>query len=145
MIQSAVSGLLLEFLMISLLIVALIPPILLFMKAMARRKQGDGLGTMRAYDSSITTRVILDSSSGQECLVNGPASQTFREACIDDWPFDSIGKREPWIIRDDRGNDVSDLPLSEYNGIATISLPLGHQRSEPGEDEDMESSVTFYD
>ncbi len=45
---------------------------------------------------------------------------TFREACLKDWQFDSIEPGHEWIIQDEQGNDISNRKLLEYHGIAKI-------------------------
>ena len=74
----------------------------------------------RSLDTSVVSRFIRDPISDEEVIVVGSPDTTFRQACLQDWPFDGIRARSDWIIKDDKGNDITDAPLSRYDGNATI-------------------------
>jgi hypothetical protein len=65
-------------------------------------------------------RVIVNRENEREYIVEGLPYTTFRDACIENWPFKGIGQRSKWIINDERGNDITSEPLESYNGIAFI-------------------------
>lgn len=110
----------------------------------------------RPRDPSLTQRVVFDTIIRKEYIISGTYSQSFRSACKDDWVFRSMGANDDWIIQDERGNDISNLPLSEYQGIAKLVSTESdkapdsyYDRIEDSDksDEytDMERGVTFYD
>ncbi len=76
-------------------------------------------------DPSILKRVIREPETGQEIIVSGRADTTFREALRRGWAFRGLSEDSEWIVVDDRGNDISDRPLSEYDGIAEIAFWTG--------------------
>lgn len=80
--------------------------------------EDDRVGIPR--DPSFIHRVVRDVRSGQEVVVSGLPKTTFRDACLRDWPFRRISKKSEWLIKDERGNDISNQSLSDYDGIATI-------------------------
>jgi hypothetical protein len=106
-------------------------------------------GTYREIDLQRTVRIVKDASSGKEVLVSGEGLCTFREACIANWEFTSIGIDAEWVIEDERGNDISLLPLSSYDGIATLTTDSAAVRYSDSQDDPHESSlrssVEFYD
>jgi len=111
----------------------------------------------RPRNPSFTQRVVFDTLTRHEYIISGTHSQSFRSACKDDWVFRSIGANDDWMIQDERGNDISALPLSEYHGIAKLvsTEPTKMHRSyydaieetsdKSDEYSDMERGVTFYD
>ena len=71
-------------------------------------------------DLSHLSRLIIDSITDEEHIVHGEPSWTFRFTCISDWKFKNFPKSGNWIIKDERGNDISSTPLERYDGIASI-------------------------
>ncbi len=72
------------------------------------------------------------------------------------WEFKSVSKKEPWIVIDEKGNDITDQALSSYDGIARLksTVPMDRRipRSEMEESTDksdeytsLDSGVKFYD
>ena len=61
----------------------------------------------------------------EEAVIDGDYATSFRKAMQDEeiWVFSRISRDSKWIITDDRGNDISDKPLSFFDGIARIEAP----------------------
>jgi hypothetical protein len=109
-----------------------------------------------ARDPTKIQRVIIDAYTGKEFIISGEQDATFRDACKIEWPFDSIEMGKSWIIQDERGNDISERPLTEYHGIAKIismepmdyRQPLEESEKDSFDEEqesDMDVGVEFYD
>jgi len=108
-------------------------------------------------DPSHIYRALLHKESGEEYLVNGPPRATFRKVLQDNWPFKKIHKNESWIVRDERGNELTNQTLESCEGVATIELLYGEglkpvesdKRSKRTADYDNLSThhdaVTYYD
>ncbi len=111
----------------------------------------------KARDPSSIQRLVLDTNIGKEYIISGSPSQSFRSACKNDWAFQSMKANDVWIIKDERGNDISETSLSEYDGIATLvstkppkSSSSYYESSNKDADKsddysDIERGVTFYD
>ncbi|MFW9768662.1 MAG: hypothetical protein ACFFF9_17210 [Candidatus Thorarchaeota archaeon] len=67
----------------------------------------------------IVSRVVRDSERGTELIVKADPYATIRETLEDDWPFKKK-KSSRWYLLDERGNDVTDRPISDWDGIAVI-------------------------
>jgi len=65
------------------------------------------------------SRVIRDSESGTELIVKTDPYATIREVLEEDWPFKKK-KSKDWYLVDEKGNDVTDWPISNWDGIAEI-------------------------
>ncbi len=78
-------------------------------------------------DTSRVTRVVRERTADEvvEHLVYGTPEDTFREACEDGWPFKMIDRNDDWIIQDSQSNDITDRPLIECRGIASIVVYNG--------------------
>jgi hypothetical protein len=108
-------------------------------------------------DPSKIKRVIMDTYNEEEIIIHGLTSDTFRSACRRNWNFSSIGRDTPWIIQDERGNDITELKLTEYHGIAYLvsqhpmdSGEMYYQEHEESTDRsdqysDMDQGVELYD
>jgi len=59
-----------------------------------------------------------------EAVIDGDHTTSFRKAMQDEetWVFSQISRDSKWIITDDRGNDISNKPLSFFDGIARIQI-----------------------
>ncbi len=110
----------------------------------------------RELDTSQISRVVIDDYSGEEHVISGSPEMTYRRACVRNWDFDSISKKGPWIVISEKGNDITDQPLSGYDGIARIksTVPMDRRipKSEMDESSDksdeyssMDAGVEFYD
>ncbi len=110
----------------------------------------------RAVDPSKMTRGVIDSTTMREHIISGAPTDSFRTACLNAWDFDQINKKKGWIVVDEKGNDITDLDLSRYHGIATIKSLIPTDRYEPSKDtidtqdskdeySDMDRGVKFYD
>lgn len=106
-------------------------------------------------DPSMVQRVVIDTYTNEEFIVAGTPDTTFGDACRKDWQFQSISS-DSWIIKDERGNDITSNPLASYHGIARIEsiAPMETRRPydeveresrETEEYADMERGVEFYD
>jgi len=78
----------------------------------------------RPIDTSIAHRVIRDMATKAEAVIDGDHTTSFRKAMQDEetWVFSQISRDSKWIITDDRGNDISNKPLSFFDGIARIQI-----------------------
>lgn len=113
------------------------------------RKRG-GILKSKDRDSSICKRVIKDGYHGSEFIVMGDRMITFRQACLDNWQFKSVHEKSRWFIKDERGNDVTDLSLDSIDSICILIPEYGSQKQEKSSDEDsiyssIHDSVTYYD
>jgi hypothetical protein len=111
----------------------------------------------RSYDPSSVNRAIIDHNTGKEYVISGRSDQTFRSTCLEIWVFTSMRKKSDWTIIDDKGNDISEAPLSSYDGVAQIGSlgPMceelvGDEATEEysdsaRENSDLERGVKFYD
>lgn len=66
-----------------------------------------------------TSRVIRNSISGEETLIQADANVSIREIFEDKWPFQKKVLSD-WYIVDENGNDVTDWPISNWEGTAVI-------------------------
>ena len=108
-------------------------------------------------DASSVDRVITENKSGRRHVISGWKDQTFRSACLEAWVFTSVKKKSDWTIIDDKGNDISDTPMSSYEGIARIGFlgPMCEQlvgdeatdyySDDDRKNNDLERGVEFYD
>ena len=79
-----------------------------------------GKSRYSAQDPSTWMRVIRDGYNGQEFIITGDREETFAQACIANWFFESVKRKSKWYIKDEGGNDVSDKPLQSVDGIFTL-------------------------
>ncbi len=96
---------------------------------------------------SLFSRVVRDGIEGVEKLVTGSEKTTFREACLDNWQFKSVVRKSDWMVRDERGNDVTDQPLSRFDGVLYIEgdYPIMESSNESDEYTSIHDSVEYYD
>jgi len=104
---------------------------------------------VRPVDLSVITRVVRNPFSGQECIVSGTASTTFRQACLAEWPFKGVSVHSHWIVMDDCGNDITDEPLTSCDSVAVIQVETDKQTEDKShrveEESSMDRTVRFYD
>jgi hypothetical protein len=72
-----------------------------------------------ATEEDICSRVIRDSESGEDRIIKGHPNSSIEEILENHWPFKRKVKGE-WYLTDERGNDVTNWPLSNWEGIATL-------------------------
>jgi hypothetical protein len=103
-------------------------------------------------DPTICERVVKDGPDGADYLISGPAKETFGDACKKHWQFVRTDKRSSWIIKDERGNDITNSPLESYDGIAMIvgtygaEYYTGESESDlPSDYTSIEDSTEYYD
>ena len=83
--------------------------------------RGSRIGS-RVRDPSVCKRVIKDGFGGAEYIVSGDGEDTFGQACKNHWQFESV-KRDPgWFVKDARGNDVTDMSLTSFDGICILQF-----------------------
>ena len=70
-------------------------------------------------EDDIMSRVIRDSRSGVETILQAHPNSSIREVLEDYWPFEKKATGE-WYLIDEGGNDVSNWPISNWEGIAVI-------------------------
>ncbi len=106
-------------------------------------------GTYREVDPSTLHRVVVDPLADEEVLIHGQSDATFRKAVLEYWNFSRVDRKSGWRIMDERGNDISDSPLSSFSGVATI-VAGGETRSVTTDWEEetystMDSGVEYYE
>jgi hypothetical protein len=67
------------------------------------------------------SRVVRDTESGIEKIIRAHPSKTIRHILEKDWPFPKKKSRR-WYLVDEVGNDVTDRPISDWEGIANIQF-----------------------
>jgi hypothetical protein len=67
----------------------------------------------------VMSRVIRDPDTGAEMVIRAHPNSSIREVLEDDWPF-SRTKSGYWYVVDARGNDVTNWPISNWDGVAII-------------------------
>jgi len=92
-------------------------------------------------------RAVRDGIEGLEKLVTGSETTTYRKACLDNWQFKSVSRKSNWMVRDERGNDVTDELLSRSDGILIIEgeYPTQETSNESDEYSSIHDSVEYYD
>ncbi len=105
-------------------------------------------------DPSFIYRSFKYSFNNEEYVIGGFPEQTVGDVLRGNWPFKKIKKNDDWMVKDDRGNVVTEQLFSKYDGIIFVELsePLYLERAEVGIDEsskeeysDMTIGVEFYD
>ena len=101
-------------------------------------------------DSTKYRRVVRDGVDGSEVLVFGSENTTFRDACIASWQFESANRNSNWLVKDDRGNDITNSLLSSFGGIAVLIGDYGTQSHRESLDtsaeySDLRDSVEYFD
>lgn len=112
--------------------------------------QGQYTVRYRERDPSICRRVIRDGPDGAEFIVAGHKEDTFEQACIANWQFESTDLKSKWYIKDEKGNDVTDKPLESADGVFLLIPEYGSEIQKEETDESDEYSsihdgVTYYD
>ncbi|MHA1907535.1 MAG: hypothetical protein ACW98Y_09600 [Candidatus Thorarchaeota archaeon] len=106
-------------------------------------------------DPTHISRVVGEPTSGEEHIINGKPEWTYRNTLLSDWPFKSIPRSSEWFVKDERGNDISNTPLGQYNSIASLeyrapaksNLDEYREKLEDRSDEytSIDQGVTYYD
>lgn len=105
-------------------------------------KSNKKLKRYRERDPTICERVIKDGSDGPEYLISGPQEETFGQACKEQWQFLKTDKHSSWIIKDERGNDITNSPLGSYDSIAIIVGTYGSEYFTGEAESDLPSEYT---
>jgi len=79
-----------------------------------------GKSRYNTQDPSICMRVVRDGQGGVEFIIAGDQEETFAQACITNWHFESVHLKSTWGIEDECGNDVTDRSLGSVEGIFTL-------------------------
>ncbi|MFW9793374.1 MAG: hypothetical protein ACFFEE_03650 [Candidatus Thorarchaeota archaeon] len=69
--------------------------------------------------NGILNRVIRDTVTGEEIIIRAHPSSSASEVLRDDWPF-KTKRSDNWYLVDEDGNDVTNWPISNWDGIAII-------------------------
>lgn len=109
-----------------------------------------GHSRYKKSESSNCKRVIKDGFDGEEFIVLGDGNITFGQACRDNWQFTSVRENSGWFIKDARGNDVTDMFLTSFDGICILVPEYGSEKQKKASDEDskytsVHDSVEYYD
>jgi len=120
-----------------------------FVESMARSK------AQKKYsdpDPTQCRRVVKDGIDGADYLISGPLKESFGQACRNNWQFEKTDKHSSWIVKDERGNDITNSPLESYDSIAMIVGTFGSEyftgESEsdiPSEYTSIEDGTEYYD
>ena len=132
------------FVFIIVMIAFVVAQIGIFSSFMSRSKH---LKKYSDPDPSVYSRAVKDGADGPDYLIRGSETTTFREACLDNWQFKSVDRKSNWMVRDDRGNDVTDQSLSRFDGI--LIMEGEYWTEEPSNESDeytsIHDSVEYYD
>ncbi len=114
------------------------------------REVRQGRSRNKESASLIFKRVIKDGFDGAEFIVSGDSETTFGQACKDHWQFDSVSRNSGWFIKDERGNDVTDISLDTIDSICILIPEYGSEKQKKASDEDskyssLHDSVEYYD
>ncbi|TFH10222.1 MAG: hypothetical protein E4H14_02895 [Candidatus Thorarchaeota archaeon] len=103
-------------------------PHLMGFKRRFSRKVRQRHGRYNESDHSIFMRVIKDGYDGKEFIVSGDSETTFGQACKNQWQFESVSRNSSWYIKDERGNDVTDMFLISSDGICILISEYGSEK-----------------
>ena len=104
----------------------------------------------RVRDPSVCKRVIKDGYDGPGYIVMGDGKITFSQACRDNWQFKSVRENSGWFIKDERGNDVTNMSLDTIDSICILIPEYGLEEQKKTSDEDsmyssIQDTVEYYD
>ena len=74
---------------------------------------------MNKRKDGVLNRVVRDDESGAEFIIRAQPDASIREILERNWPFRQKKSRR-WYLKDQIGNDVTDRPISDWDGIAVI-------------------------
>ncbi len=105
----------------------------------------------RPVDGVTVSRAVVDRSTGEEAIVEGPRDQTFTEALERRWPFQRSRRPSEWRVEDTRGNDIAMKRLGEHADLVYLvaveydtPVPV-HEEVVDEEYPSIEGGVEFYD
>jgi len=117
-----------------------------------RRFHRGRLKSRRHYkdtESSVYKRVIKDGYDGGEFIVSGDSETTFGQACKNQWQFESVSRNSGWYIKDERGNDVTNMSLISFDGICVLIPEYGSEKHKDNDEASkywsIQDSVKYYD
>ncbi|MFW9786738.1 MAG: hypothetical protein ACFFE1_03625 [Candidatus Thorarchaeota archaeon] len=67
----------------------------------------------------VFSRVIRDSVSGEERIIQAHPNSSIHEVLRDDWPFRKKIS-DDWYLIDEDGNDITNWPISNWDGVAIL-------------------------
>jgi hypothetical protein len=113
-----------------------------FLESMKGNKQ---LKKYKERDPLVCERVVKDGYEGPDYLIRGSGEETFGHACQKQWQFVKTDRRAGWIIKDERGNDITGSSLESYDGIAVILKTAGKESISERPESDTSSDYTSID
>jgi hypothetical protein len=93
----------------------------------------------------ICHRIVKDGHDGAEYLIIGPEEEKFGHACRKQWQFVKTDIHSNWIVKDERGNDITNASLQSSNGIAIVIDIYGSEYLSDIEESDISSVYTSID
>ena len=66
----------------------------------------------------------------------GDGNITFGQACRDNWQFKSVRESSGWFIKDQRGNDVTEMSLDTTDSLCILVPEYGTEKQKKASDED---------
>jgi hypothetical protein len=82
----------------------------------ARQDHSTVPGTPRG---DVLSRVVRNTTDAEERIFQAHPNSSIREVLEEDWPFKHRPTNE-WYLIDENGNDVTDWPISNWEGVATL-------------------------
>ena len=73
----------------------------------------------QGYSGTIT-RTVKIADKQKDYFIQGAVDTPIKEVLLDNWPFDEQDPDSKWHVVDNRGNDVTNAPLSSLDGTATV-------------------------
>ena len=75
----------------------------------------------QGYSGTIT-RTVKIADKQNDYFIRGAVDTPIKEVLLDNWPFDEQDPDSKWHVVDNRGNDVTNAPLSSLDGTATVVI-----------------------
>ena len=137
-------------LFIILIMILTVSSILVIVVSLIKDGIVKGSNRSRVRDPSIIKRVIKDGFGGDGYIVSGDEEDTFGQACKNHWQFVSVKRDSGWFVKDERGNDVTEMTLISYDGVCMLIPEYGSVKPEDKRDEatkysSIQDSVEYYD
>jgi hypothetical protein len=70
--------------------------------------------------SGTITRTVKIAGEQKDYFIQGAGDTPIKEVLLEDWPFDEQDSDSKWHVVDNRGNDVTNVPLDSLDGTSTI-------------------------
>ena len=75
----------------------------------------------QGYSGTIN-RTVRIADKQKDYFIRGAVDTPIKEVLLDNWPFDEQDPDSKWHVVDNRGNDVTNAPLSSLDGTATVVI-----------------------